>query len=85
MEGSSIFKNTNIWHSDSPELWTYIIDKSYSIPENYYITLSYLDIILNGCMEINNQFVSEFIKETDSWEVPILNDRDNPRYERHMF
>lgn len=46
------------------------------------IALSYADVILAGCLSINESFASEFISSTGGWEHAILNDRQQPRYPR---
>ena len=49
------------------------------------ILLSYLDVVVQGFLD---QFgldgVDRFFASTDRWETPVLNDRANPVYPRHL-
>jgi hypothetical protein len=48
------------------------------------ILLSYLDVVVQGFFrEYGAEGVQRFFDTTDGWEVPVLNDRGNPRYPRH--
>jgi hypothetical protein len=46
------------------------------------IALSYVDVILAGCLEHGDAFVDDFLRLTDGWHHPMLNDRLCPRYPR---
>ncbi|MFS4580696.1 gamma-glutamylcyclotransferase family protein [Phaeobacter sp. C3_T13_0] len=47
------------------------------------ILLSYLDVVIQGYLDIfGPDGVDAFIRTTDGWDAPILNDRDVPRYPR---
>jgi hypothetical protein len=69
----------------APEIEHYAIP-----PENTHsegdqvILLSYLDVVVQGFFrEYGAEGVQRFFDTTDGWEVPVLNDRGNPRYPRH--
>lgn len=64
-------------------IWTYMIDAPQSIPEEFSIATSYLDVILKGCIGYGKEFTKEFVLTTDNWKIPILNDRNNPKYIRN--
>ncbi len=61
-----------IYHSDQ------ITPPSTACP----ITLSYVDVILAGCVEQGERFTEDFLQHTKGWETPLLNDRKTPRYPR---
>ena len=46
------------------------------------IALSYLDVILSGCLEHGDAFTQDFLVLTRGWASPLLNDRQAPRYPR---
>jgi len=46
------------------------------------IALSYVDVILSGCLEHGDAFVQDFLAQTKGWNAPLLNDRQTPRYPR---
>jgi|TARA_R110000744_G_scaffold36410_6_gene84045 hypothetical protein len=46
------------------------------------IALSYLDVILSGCLEYGDAFTQDFLTLTKGWTSPLLNDRKAPRYPR---
>jgi hypothetical protein len=46
------------------------------------IVLSYLDVILSGCLEYGDAFTQDFLTLTKGWTSPLLNDRKAPRYPR---
>lgn len=48
------------------------------------ITLSYLDVILSGCLEYGRDFTMEFLSMTKGWEYRLVNDRRLPRYPRYQ-
>lgn len=54
------------------------------IPPNQQapIALSYVDVILSGCLEHGDEFAQDFLALTQGWSGPLLNDRQNPRYPR---
>ena len=49
------------------------------------ILLSYLDVVVQGFLQhFGYDGVDRFFATTDRWETPILNDRSNPIYPRHI-
>ncbi|BFM50064.1 gamma-glutamylcyclotransferase family protein [Marinomonas sp. THO17] len=46
------------------------------------IALSYVDVILAGCLEHSKTFANDFLLLTQGWHQPTLNDRLVPRYPR---
>ncbi|MFW8594384.1 gamma-glutamylcyclotransferase family protein [Cribrihabitans neustonicus] len=53
--------------------------------EHHPILLSYLDVVLQGYLQVfGEQGVQDFIATTSGWEAPILDDRAAPRYPRHQ-
>ena len=48
------------------------------------ILLSYLDVVVQGYLDVFGEAgVAHFFSTTSDWQ-PILNDRDTPRYARHQ-
>lgn len=45
---------------------------------------SYLDVILAGCLAIDDGFAREFVRSTGLWHAPWIDDRPRPRYLRAM-
>ncbi|ATG36517.1 putative protein involved in cation transport [Phaeobacter piscinae] len=63
----------------------------YAIPANsqraaslrHPILLSYLDVVIQGYLDVfGTEGVADFMRTTDGWDTPILNDRAAPRYPR---
>ncbi|ATG40456.1 gamma-glutamylcyclotransferase family protein [Phaeobacter piscinae] len=63
----------------------------YAIPANsqraaslrHPILLSYLDVVIQGYLDVfGTEGVADFIRTTDGWDTPILNDRAAPSYPR---
>lgn len=48
------------------------------------IVQSYVDVVLDGCLAIGDAFAREFIRSTAGWRAPWVNDRQHPRYPRHV-
>lgn len=52
--------------------------------QNSPILLSYLDVVLQGFMQIYGSYgLDHFFTTTDGWDRPVHNDRHTPRYPRH--
>ena len=60
-------------------IYTYIIKKKYLNDNKCPILQTYLDIVLQGCLEYNNKFAKMFLDTTNNWK-PIYNDRVNQLY-----
>lgn len=43
------------------------------------ILQTYVDVVMNGCLEYGTKFAIEFIKSTEGWNKWWLNDRTTPR------
>jgi len=63
-------------------VWIYHSDDITPPTAECPITLSYVDVILAGCIEQGDAFVGDFLQYTRGWETPLLNDRQQPRYPR---
>ncbi len=73
------------YHDDSlPEgiYWVYHTDEVTEPHHECPIALSYLDVILSGCLEHGDAFTQDFLTLTKGWAAPLLNDRRAPRYPR---
>ncbi|ETX12227.1 hypothetical protein MUS1_01070 [Marinomonas ushuaiensis DSM 15871] len=62
--------------------WVYYTDNIVEPSPNSPIVLSYLDVILSGCLEHGDAFTKDFLMLTKGWTSPLLNDRQTPRYPR---
>ncbi|MDB4837434.1 gamma-glutamylcyclotransferase [Marinomonas sp.] len=62
--------------------WVYHTESIISPNTANPITLSYLDVILSGCIEYGKAFTEDFLSLTQGWDKPTLNDRRTPRYPR---
>ncbi|TXR54034.1 gamma-glutamylcyclotransferase family protein [Reinekea thalattae] len=64
-------------------LWVYV-GNSVDIPSpEKPILQSYLDVIINGCLDIDESFARRFIELTGQWGH-LVNDRDAPLYLRPL-
>ncbi|MGB1239374.1 MAG: gamma-glutamylcyclotransferase family protein [Pseudomonadales bacterium] len=63
-------------------IWLYQTDSVIAPCEQHPIVLSYLDVILAGCLEYGEAFCNDFVRFTRGWESVLLNDRGEPRYPR---
>ncbi|GAB3487316.1 gamma-glutamylcyclotransferase family protein [Marinomonas epiphytica] len=62
--------------------WVYYTDNVLIPNQQSPIVLSYLDVILSGCLEHGDAFAQDFLALTKGWQAPLLNDRQQPRYPR---
>lgn len=62
--------------------WVYHTDDVVEPHQDCPIALSYLDVILSGCLEHGDAFTEDFLMLTKGWTSPLLNDRQTPRYPR---
>ena len=65
----------------------------YAVPDHRHVVpdlahpilLSYVDVVVQGYLrEFGSEGADRFFATTSGWDVPILNDRENPRYPRHQ-
>jgi hypothetical protein len=63
-------------------IWIYhsheIVKPTHDCP----IALSYVDVILSGCLALGDTFANDFLSLTLGWHNPLINDRQTPRYPR---
>lgn len=78
------FINPNLEIEDESVIWTYITHTPRFPTENNPITQSYVDVIVQGCIEQGEDFASEFVNTTEGWDKPWINDREKPRYRRFL-
>lgn len=53
--------------------------------EVHPVLLSYLDVVVQGyCQVFGEDGVAAFFATTGGWDVPVLDDRRDPRYPRHQ-
>ena len=72
-------------HLVDMKTFIYVSDKKHHRWGNdeYPIYQSYLDCVLIGFMDVFGiNGVENFVASTEGWDVPILNDRDSPKYPR---
>lgn len=62
--------------------WIYHTHQIVPPDQHCPITLSYVDVILAGCLEHSRAFADDFLQFTQGWHRPTLNDRLAPRYPR---
>ena len=73
------------YHDESlPEgtYWVYHAEEVVAPCHVYPIVLSYVDVILSGCLEHGEHFARDFIELTQGWRSPLINDRPTPIYPR---
>jgi len=63
-------------------VWAYVANNPGKPSLESPIIQSYVDVILTGCLEYSEQFARDFVKNTEFWDYPWINDRKNPRYPR---
>ena len=64
------------------KIYVYALNKKEQLQRptyKYPILQSYLDVVINGCLEYGIEFAIKFIKTTKGWSEWWLNDRINPR------
>jgi hypothetical protein len=65
-------------------IWVYLADDPQKPSKEAQLMQSYIDVILTGCLNINEKFAREFISTTTGWNNRWLNDRKKPGYSRAM-
>ena len=70
----------------SPEIAVYAVqDRDMTQGGGGVILLSYLDVVVQGFLQVFGQDgAKRFFETTDGWSTPILNDRADPIYPRHQ-
>jgi cation transport regulator ChaC len=68
----------------SGKVWVYVKAKEQTMPPEYKIIQSYVDVILSGCLEYGEEFTREFIETTYNWDSSWINDRQAPIYPRAL-
>jgi hypothetical protein len=66
------------------KVWAYVVKTASTPSIEFPIMQSYVDVILTGCLGFGEKFAIEFIRGTAGWEQPWYNDRNHPRYVRHL-
>ena len=62
--------------------WVYRTEEVVEPHGDCPIALSYVDVILSGCLEHGDDFVMDFLSLTQGWRNPLRNDRLAPLYPR---
>ncbi|MEC8080300.1 MAG: gamma-glutamylcyclotransferase family protein [Pseudomonadota bacterium] len=62
--------------------WVYHTKEVVTPCQHYPIVLSYVDVILSGCLEHGDHFLHDFLSLTQGWRAPLVNDRRAPVYPR---
>ncbi|MHA2938592.1 gamma-glutamylcyclotransferase family protein [Vibrio sp. RC27] len=65
---------------DDDLVWVYIKNKPLPPCEKTPILQTYVDTVLEGCLEVSESFAQFFIDNTIGWQHPIANDRSSPLY-----
>lgn len=68
------------------DLVTYHVPEDQQIAgENRPINLSYIDVVVQGYLNAYGKAGAlRFFETTTGWDVPVINDRQRPRYSRHQ-
>lgn len=79
-----VFLSSNIIFSNHDKIYTYITKKPIIASQNHPIIQSYIDICLEGCLQIEadfgiENFAQDFILQTNCWSGFWVNDRLFPR------
>ncbi|TCS40763.1 gamma-glutamylcyclotransferase family protein [Reinekea marinisedimentorum] len=64
-------------------LWAYVGLQTSQPSLDKPILQSYLDVIMNGCLDIHPHFAQRFTELTGQWQY-LLNDRERPLYPRPL-
>ena len=66
------------------DVWIYFAKQTNHPCPNQPIVQSYVDVIIEGCLEISLDFTAEFLKTTTGWEYTWIDDRLFPKYPRPL-
>lgn len=59
--------------------------KHFAPDEQSPVLLSYIDVVVQGFLEVfGEKGVERFFETTGGWEAPVRNDRSDPIYKRHQ-
>ena len=71
---------------DGIEIAVYAVhaSKHAAVSDDTPVLLSYIDVVVQGYLnEYGDEGARHFFDTTSGWDVPVLNDRGDPRYSRH--
>lgn len=85
-------KDLNTWFEKDQipkdgKIWIYFPfnEKLGQASDKYFIWQSYVDVILMGCLSIDQKFAQQFIQSTTGWDLKYLNnDRQVSKYIRAL-
>lgn len=64
--------------------WVYLLE-TYRAPTRIApIVQSYVDVIIDGCLQVSEAFATLFVEQTHNWDCHWYNDRHAPRYVRPL-
>ena len=66
------------------DIWIYFAKQTNHPCQLQPIVQSYVDVIIEGCLEIGLDFTEEFLKSTTGWEYDWIDDRLFPKYPRSL-
>jgi gamma-glutamylcyclotransferase (GGCT)/AIG2-like uncharacterized protein YtfP len=66
--------------NEKDRVWIYIKKEPLPPCEVTPVLQTYIDTVLEGCLEVSESFAQFFIENTQGWQYPICNDRQQPRY-----
>lgn len=66
--------------SDDDQIWVYIKNEPEPPCHKAPVLQTYIDTVLEGCLEVSDSFARFFVEHTVGWQHPIENDRLQPRY-----
>ncbi len=70
--------------SSRGRVWGYVVNSPVTPTERHPIAQSYVDVIITGCLYFGEEFAAEFVRTTANWDYPWVDDRQRPRYVRHI-
>lgn len=77
---TNAIRSTSEWTVPSDaNVWAYTTTQPRMASREYPISQHYLDICMLGCLDYGVAFAEDFVRTTDGWSYPWLNDRTNPR------
>ena len=75
------------WHGQEvpkDALWMYLPNAPGFPSRHCPIAQSYIDVVLAGCLDVDESFAAEFVRTTTNWGYPWVDDRSAPRYARAL-